>query len=160
MSRTIDLDRIIDRQDGSDAARARVRAFLRMAAGEASVDETALALGLSPQRVHELRERMVAGALAAAEPKPPGRPRQAGEDDPRDQRIRELEHQVTELHFELECAFLRTELARAFGDRLPSLKNEPHQGDATDRRPRREQRERERRGGAGGSASDSGGAGA
>ncbi len=145
MARHADLAAIVDRQDGSEAAKARAAAFLRMAAGEATVEETATALGISTQRLHELRERMVAGAVTAAEPQAPGRPRSAGDADPRDARITDLERQVERLRFELECAFLRTELAMAFGDRLPSLKNEPHQpAAATDRRPRRERRRAER----------------
>jgi hypothetical protein len=149
MARHADLAAIVDRQDGSEAARARVAAFLRMAAGEATVEETATALGISTQRLHELRERMIAGAVSAAEPQAPGRPRAGAVDDPRDARIAELEAANAKLRFELECAFLRTELSLAFGDRLPSLKNSPHTpgtGGSTraSRRERRERRQRER----------------
>lgn len=149
MARHADLAAIVERQDGSEAARARVTAFLRMAAGEATVAETATALGISTQRMHELRERMVAGAVAAAEPLPPGRPRTDAGADPRDARIADLEQQIDRLRFELECAFLRTELSLAFGDRLPSLKNSLHTGDAggSTRRSRRERRQRERQAG-------------
>ena len=41
MARHADLAAIVERQDGSEAARARVAAFLRMASGEATVEETA-----------------------------------------------------------------------------------------------------------------------
>lgn len=144
MARHADLPAIVARQDGSDAARARVAALLRLAAGDATVAETATALGISPQRLHELRERMIAGAVAAAEPRPPGRPRAEAAADPRDARIAELEAQNSRLRFDLECAFLRTELAMAFGDRLPSLKNAIHQDPAGGRLPRRERRRRQR----------------
>lgn len=146
MARHADLAAIVERQDGSEAARARVAAFLRMAAGEATVAETALALGISTQRMHELRERMLAGAVAAAEPQSPGRPRSDTGTDPRDARIAELEQQIERLRFELECAFLRTELSLAFGDRLPSLKNAPHTGEtgSSVSSTRRERRQRER----------------
>jgi hypothetical protein len=146
MARHADLHAIVERQDGSEAARARVAAFLRMAAGEATVEETATALGISPQRLHELRERMIAGAVTAAEPLPPGRPRSGADADPRDARIAELEAANAKLRFDLECAFLRTELAMAFGDRLPSLKNRPHQpqGAKPPHIPRRERRRRAR----------------
>lgn len=146
MARHADLQSIVERQDGSAAARARVAAFLRLASGEATVEETATALGISTQRLHELRERMVAGAVAAAEPQAPGRPRADAGADPRDARIAELEQQVTRLRFELECGFLRTELAMAFGDRIPSLKNAIHQPDApaSPQASRRERRRRER----------------
>jgi hypothetical protein len=148
MARHADLQAIVDRQDGSDAARARTAAFLRMAAGEATVEETALALGISTQRLHELRERMIAGAVAAAEPQAPGRPRSGAESDPRDARIAELEAQNAKLRFDLECAFLRTELKLVFGDRIPSLKkNAIHPGETGEREQlsRRERRLRERR---------------
>jgi len=149
MSRRADLAAIVDRQEGSAVARERVVAFLRMAEGVATVEETARALGISPQRLHELRERMLAGAVAAAEPQAPGRPRADADVDPRDARIAELERQNQRLRFELECAFLRTELAMAFGDRLPSLKNEPHQAEPASgpdggRLSRRERRLRQR----------------
>jgi hypothetical protein len=142
MARHADLAAIVERQDGSEAARARVAAFLRMASGEATVEETATALGISTQRLHELRERMVAGAVAAAEPQAPGRPRADAGADPRDARIAELEQQVTRLRFELECGFLRTELAMAFGDRIPSLKNAIHHPDAASTRATRRERRR------------------
>jgi hypothetical protein len=148
MARHADLQAIVDRQDGSDAARARTAAFLRMAAGEATVEETALALGISTQRLHELRERMVAGAVAAAEPQAPGRPRSGSDADPRDARIAELEEQNAKLRFDLECAFLRSELKIVFGDRIPSLKkNAIHPGQTGEREQlsRRERRLRERR---------------
>ena len=146
MARHADIQSVVARQDGSDIARERVAAFLRLVDGSATAEETATALGISTQRLHELRERMVAGAVAAAEPLPPGRPRTGADADPRDARIADLEAQVGKLRFDLECAFLRTELAMAFGDRLPSLKNAIHPGEAGERLPRRERRRRERAG--------------
>jgi len=147
MARRADLQAIVARQDGSDVARERVAAFMRMAEGTATVEETATALGISTQRLHELRERMIAGAVTAAEPQAPGHPRTGASNDPRDARIAELEAQNAKLRFELECAFLRTELTVAFGDRIPSLKkNVIHRGATGEqqRLSRRERRLRER----------------
>ena len=146
MARRADHHAIVARQDGSEIARERVDALLRVIAGTATADESAAALGISTQRLHELRERVIAGAVTAAEPLPPGRPRTAGDADPRDARIAELESQVGKLRFDLECAFLRTEMVMVFGDRIPSLKNGPHPGETGERISRRERRRRQREG--------------
>ena len=148
MARHVDLQAIVNRQDGSETARERAAVLLRVMEGTATMEESAQALGLSTQRLHELRERMIAGVVAAVEPQSPGRPRSAAEPDARDLRIAELESQVGRLRFELECAFLKTELTLAFGDRIPSLKkNAIHPGETGERQrlTRRERRRGERR---------------
>ena len=147
MARHVDLQAIVNRQDGSDTARERAAVLLRVMEGTATMEESAQALGLSTQRLHELRERVIAGVVASVEPQPPGRPRSAAEPDVRDVRIAELEAQVGRLRFELECAFLKTELTQAFGDRIPSLKkNAIHPGETGERQhlTRRQRRLRDR----------------
>jgi hypothetical protein len=142
MARRADLQAIVNRQEGSDTARERAAVLLRVMDGTATMEESAQALGLSTQRLHELRERMIAGVVAAVEPQPSGRPRSATESDARDARIADLEAQNARLRLELECAFLKTELTAAFGDRIPSLKkNAIHPGE-TGERERLSRRER------------------
>lgn len=65
---------LIDRQDGDPAIKRRVRLCLATIAGDVSVDDARRQLGLSKQGFHELRERIIQGAIAGGTPRPGGRP--------------------------------------------------------------------------------------
>lgn len=72
MSRPVDIHAIIARQDGSAAALERCAVLMRVIAGELTMEAAAAEVGLSTQRLHELRERMTAVAVATLEPQAPG----------------------------------------------------------------------------------------
>jgi hypothetical protein len=65
---------LIDRQDGDPEIKRRVRLCLATITGDLSVDDARRQLGLSKQGFHELRERIIQGAIAGGTPRPGGRP--------------------------------------------------------------------------------------
>ena len=141
MARHADIQSIIARQDGSSVARERCAVLMRVIAGELTMESAATQLGLSTQRLHELRERMTAVAVATLEPQAPGRPA-APPPDAKDQRIATLEADLGRTQRDLDCALIRAEIAIVFGDRLGGKKNDTQQPDgdrrrSSTRRPRR-----------------------
>ena len=66
---------LVQRLDGSKAAKARLAAFLEVLAGRQTAVQAALDLGLSERRFHLLRAHCLQAALASLEPRPLGRPR-------------------------------------------------------------------------------------
>ena len=101
----------VDRLDGPDDLKVRLRILLATITGEIGIDEACAELGVSPSRLHEMRKEALEGALAALTPGRPGRPRAAVEDDDRSER--ELKRRVRDLEVQLQAAFVRTELALA-----------------------------------------------
>ena len=136
MTRHADINTIIARQDGSDAARARCAAVMQVIAGELTMEAAAAQVGVSTQRLHELRERMAAAAVAALELQAPGRPA-APPPDAQTQRIAELEADLGRTRRDLDCALIRAEIAVVFGDRLGAKKNA---GDVRPAKPHRRKR--------------------
>ena len=99
----------VDSLDGSEGDRHRLKLVLRTLTCEVTVKEASRDLGVSEARFHEFRRQVLDGALAAAAPGLPGRPRKG---DPADTgRVRDLEARVKWLEEELQCAFVRTEIA-------------------------------------------------
>src|SRR5262245_17022694 len=85
--------------EGSTEARARLELILRTLGGELSVAEASTSLGISESHFHRLRERALAGAVEALEPRPAGRPPSVEELPP--ERVSELEQKVADLELEL-----------------------------------------------------------
>lgn len=134
MSRPVDLHAIIARQDGSAVARERCAVLMRVIAGELTMEAAAAEVGLSTQRLHELRERMTAVAVATLEPQAPGRPA-AAQPDAKDQRIAALEADLGRVRRDLDCALIRAEIALVFGDRFSAKKNAIDHAIADHQRP-------------------------
>jgi len=89
----------------------RLRVILDTMAGMMSVKQACVVLCISEARFHQLRSRVLQGALDSLAPKPSGRPRLArveGADT-----VAELKEQVSQLEVELQAALVRTELALA-----------------------------------------------
>jgi hypothetical protein len=101
----------VDRLDGPDDLKVRLRILLATITGEMGIDEACAELGVSASRLHEMRKEALEGALTALTPGRPGRPRASveGEDDDR----AALQARVRELEVQLQAAFVRTELALA-----------------------------------------------
>jgi len=114
---------LIDRLSGSDAARLRARLVLETLSGAATVDDAAEQLGITPQRFHDLRTELLQATVAAAEPKPLGRPvKSPGVDDAIAAALAQQNQTINDLTVRLELANLREELAaagmtRRFGSR-------------------------------------------
>ena len=99
----------VKRVESSDEARERLALILRTLGGELSVSDAAATLGVSESHFHRLRERALAGAAEALEPRPAGRPPSAP--DPSDARVAELEQKLSDMELELRAAQVREQLA-------------------------------------------------
>lgn len=100
----------VDRLDGPEDLKRRLRVLLDTLAGRVSVAQACEELGVSESRLHELRRQALEGALGALMPKPAGRPATAQTPPARE---KELEGRIQELEVDLQAALVRTELALA-----------------------------------------------
>jgi hypothetical protein len=91
-------------------------AILATLAGTKTVREAAREVGLGEARFAELRDRMLGGALATLEPKPPGV--RAKVKSPEQVEIERLEAKLNELEIELYAASVREEIALAMPEVL------------------------------------------
>jgi transposase-like protein len=100
----------VDRLDGPEDLKQRLRVLLETLVGRMSVAEACERLGVSESRLHDLRRQALVGALGALMPRPAGRPVTAETTTPREE---ELEARIDELEIDLQAALVRTELALA-----------------------------------------------
>ena len=100
----------VDRLDGPEELKWRLRVLLDTLAGRVSVAQACEELGVSESRLHELRRQALVGALGALMPKPAGRPATAETTTARE---KDLETRIQELEVDLQAALVRTELALA-----------------------------------------------
>ena len=99
----------IEKLEGSEAAKERLKLVLGTLTGEISVEEACKVLGISRSRLFEIRKQALEGALKELQPSTPGR--KSVQEDERDKKIQELEKLVDELETNLEVSRTRTELA-------------------------------------------------
>src|SRR6516165_5326796 len=66
---------VVERSEGSAAAKQRLRVLLEVLSGGCRLKEACERLGLKQARLGQLRRRALHGALGALEPRPGGRPR-------------------------------------------------------------------------------------
>src|SRR5262245_40383031 len=90
---------VVERLEGSAAARARLLAVLEVVAGQRTAAEAGQRLGLGERRLRALRDQALAAALAGLEPRPAGRPARPG--DGPDGRVATLEAELRELRIDL-----------------------------------------------------------
>ena len=100
----------VDRLDGPEDLKRRLRVLLETILGSVSVAQACEELGVSESRLHELRRQALVGALGALMPKPAGRPAAAETTTGRE---KDLEARIEELEVDLQAALVRTELALA-----------------------------------------------
>jgi hypothetical protein len=74
---------LVDRLDGSDEAKHRLKIVLETIQGKRSVREAIEILGISETRFHAIREKALAGAVASLEPGVRGRPPSGGDLSPK-----------------------------------------------------------------------------
>jgi transposase-like protein len=120
MSRPPEGVRHVDRLDGPEDLKRRLRVLLDTLSGRVSVAQACEELGVSESRLHELRREALEGALGALMPKPAGRPATA---QTTTEREKELEDRIQELEVDLQAALVRTELALAMPELFRSKKN-------------------------------------
>jgi transposase-like protein len=131
----------VDRLDGSDLAKERLKIVLQTLAGQCRVTEACQQLGICEQRFHQIREEALTAALAGLEPQPAGRP--AAVMAPTVVEQQALQAQLEHLEVELRAAQAREEIALTLPRRLPATPAEPEAQKKT--RPRRRTRPSRRR---------------
>src|SRR5262245_55508814 len=112
----------VDRLEGPEELKRRLRVVLETVVGSKSVAQACEELQVSESRLHELRREALVGALGALLPKPAGRPITAKTPSERE---KELEARIEELEVDLQAALVRTELALAMPHLFRSKKNRP-----------------------------------
>lgn len=110
----------VDRLDGPEDLKWRLRVLLETIVGSISVAQACEELGVSESRLHELRRQALVGALGALMPKPAGRPAAAETTTARE---KDLEARIQELEVDLQAALVRTELALAMPELFRCKKN-------------------------------------
>ena len=100
----------VEQLEGSELAKRRLRIVLETLAGRCGIGQAAELLGVSEQRVHQLREEALQAALVELEPKTPGRrPRAAA-----DEAAAAAAEQMLELEKELRASKIRQAIAPVF----------------------------------------------
>ena len=94
---------------GDAQALARLERILETVAGRRGVTEAAAQLGITPQRLHMLRELALQAAADALAPQPLGRPSKSAAPDP--EQIDALRRDNERLQRELAASKLREEIA-------------------------------------------------
>src|SRR5262245_2339628 len=116
---------LVRRLQGPAAGKERAEVILRTVAGQLSVAAASALLGVTPQRLHVLREEGLQALIDQFEPRPMGRPRQ----EP-DATAAAPGAEVERLQQELEAARLREEIALLLPGRQPAAEA-PKQGGPT-----------------------------
>jgi transposase-like protein len=125
----------VDRLEGPDRLKHRLRVILETLTDERTVQEAAKELGVSEARFHELRHQALTAALEGIAPGRPGRPRK--EEPVEASRIHELEREVGDLKVDLQAARVRTEIALTMPHLLRDRKKNELRAKAKRRRKRR-----------------------
>jgi transposase-like protein len=102
--------KIVTKFEASHEAEEKVRLVLETLAGKMSVKDAAAALDVSESRFHQVRDELLAGMLAAAEPKTVGRPKESREPE----EVAALKQELADTKTELHVSRLRELLAAAF----------------------------------------------
>jgi transposase-like protein len=106
---------LLEHLEGSERAKARLKAILETLSGERSIPEVCEELGIQESMFHRVRSEVLQTALDRLEPRPLGRPSRPA--SPQDLLIVELEEEKLHLQLELKAAEVRRELA----EKLPRL---------------------------------------
>ena len=102
---------MVDDLEGSDEAKRRMRVILETLAGQRTIMEACLELGIGKSAFHELRKRVLQAALTDVEPRPAGRPRV--EAAPEAAEVERLKSENDRLRTSLEVAHVREEILLA-----------------------------------------------
>jgi transposase-like protein len=100
---------LVEKFAGSESAKEKLKVIVATLTGELSVEEACGHLGVSEQRLHQMRDEVLSAGLWSLEPKPVGRPRE--EETEEERKVRELQARVDRLELELHAADARTMIA-------------------------------------------------
>ncbi len=133
---------LVEHLEGSERAKARLKAILETLSGARSIPEVCEELGINESMFHRVRSEVLQTALQRLEPRPLGRPPQ--QPPPEELRVAEMEEENLRLQMELKAAEVRRELA----EKLPRLAKSqeahaaPEEGKKTTARERKRLRQR------------------
>jgi transposase len=130
---------LVDRVDGSDAARERARVIIGVLGGELTVSDACHKLGIGESRFHQLRERFLAEGVKGLEPRFGGRPVKAESEE--QVRVKELEERVAQLEKELKAAEIKTRIALV----MPHLLKDESEAKAKDKAKAKKRRVKKKR---------------
>lgn len=111
MARTVSADRLVDGLDGSNDAKKRLKAILATLTGVQGIGQAAEAIGIGEQRLHQIRQEALQGALEELEPGSSGRPAKAASAE--EGEIAALQAEIVRLRIEVAAARVREEIAVA-----------------------------------------------
>jgi transposase-like protein len=111
---------------GDAQARERLERILDTVAGRLGVSEAAERLGITPQRLHMLREQALQAALEALQPQPLGRPSKAAGSE--QEQIDALQRDNQRLQRELAASKLREEIDLVLPSRPRPRRGEKKRG--------------------------------
>ena len=112
----------VDRLEGSEELKRRLKVVLETIVGSRSIEDACAALGVGESRLHEMRQEALVGALGALMPKPAGRPAKPAMETTKEQ---ELQERIERLEEDLQAAYVRTELALAMPHLFRAKKKGP-----------------------------------
>jgi len=101
--------RLVEGLEASGQAKRRLQLILETMAGERTVGDACVELGIGESRFHQLRQEALSAAMQGLEPRPTGRPRHQESEE--SARIVELKERVAGLQEELLASQVREELA-------------------------------------------------
>ncbi len=113
----------VDRLQGSELAKQRLKTVLDTIAGNCRVSEACERLNICEQRFHQLRQQVLEAALTELEPRSPGRPPRSS--SPADETINQLREELATKDLELRTARAREEIALAMPRIVPPASPTP-----------------------------------
>ena len=113
----------VDRLQGSETAKQRLKTVLETIAGNCRVSEACERLSICEQRFHQLRQQVLEAALSELEPRPAGRP--AKTPSPVDDELGRLRAELVAKDFELRSARAREEIALTLPRIVPAPPSDP-----------------------------------
>lgn len=138
---------LVDRLEGSEEAKRKLKAVLETVSGESTVAEVCERLGISETRLFQLREEALTSAVERLEPAARGRP--AAPEPEEESEVERLEKENQRLRVELELARGRVLASIAFPhlvkDREPEKKKIEASGEKREEKRRLRKAERRNR---------------
>jgi hypothetical protein len=129
---------LVDHLEGSERAKARLKAILETLSGTRSIPEVCAELGIRESMFHRVRSEVLQTALGRLEPRPLGRP--PLETPSQELQAAELEAEILRMQREVKAAEVRRELA----ENLPRLGKPQAREAALEARKKTTARERKR----------------
>jgi len=136
---------LIEHLEGSDQAKARLKAILETVSAKRTIPDACQELGIGESAFHKIRQKVLQSALGELEPAQLGRPpAQRTGDDPA---LAQMQEELTELRLQLQAARVREEIAVAMPHLLKPGDESPKKGAKRHGRKGRRRRQAPLRGG-------------